>query len=588
MTVSQHKWGSKIGPRIAMLVSQALVHTHTKLAVLKHKIAMTVFHAISDEISAEVDTTIGPFIRMLHDAMDESHPAYPLVHFMHTQHGQLKAIVGGGVSASGLLGALSAIMNNELAPIQYDIIRSNPHLIPSIGDAANMAATGVIGEDQVNGLANANGFDNGWAAAYLDLARNYPTFDVGLDLLRRGLIGESDLKTLLQRQGIPSDYWGPIAATRNGPVSVADAALGVLRGTLSQDDGAKIAAANGFDLESFNILVANTGEPPGTMQLLEAFRRGFITEPILDKGIRQSRVRDEWIPTIKQLRYSPMSVADAVNAVVQNHMSMTEGERIANENGLQPADFDTLYQTAGEPLSRTELQELYNRGLVTEDTVKQGLRESRLKNKYVDIAFDLHSRIIPITTLRLALRYGGIDHADAIRVAMESGYSEKDAITIVNTGSAERMQAYKDRVIASAQTLYEDGIISASDVRSVITVMGHSETEAEFIFQSSEYRRNAKILAQVVTALRGKYISKHISEIEVINDLNAFGVPTEQRDFLLKQWNIERGAFTRLLTETQVVKAVKLKLITESDGLDRLVAFGYSRDDATLLIKGAL
>lgn len=587
MTVSQHKWGSKIGPRIAMLVSQSLVFTHGKLAALKHKIAMSVFHAISDEISAEVDTTIGPFIRMMHDAIEESHPAYPLIHFMHTQHGQLKAIVGGGVSASGLLGALSAIMNNELAPIQYDVIRSNPHLVPSIGDAANMAATGVIGEDQVNGLANANGFDNGWAAAYLDLARNYPTFDVGLDLLRRGLISEDGVKTLLQRQGIPPDYWGPILETRNGPVSVADAALGVLRGTLSTDDGAKIAAANGFDLESFNILIANTGEPPGTMQLLEAFRRGFITEQTLDKGILQSRVRDEWIPVIKQLRYSPMSVADAVNAVVQNHMSMQNGERIANENGLQPGDFDTLYQTAGEPLSRTELQELYNRGLVSEDIVKQGLRESRLKDKYVDIAFDLHTKVVPIYTLQRALRYGGIDHAEAIRITMEGGYSEKDATLIVNSGSAERLQTYKDKVISSVQTLYEDGVVAASDAKSVISAMGYSQQEADFIFESSEFRRNAKVLNQVVNALHTKYLGRHIGETEVVNDLNAIGVPTEQRDYLIKTWNVELGAYTKLLTEAQIQKAVKLELITPDDGLKRLVALGYSEGDATLLIKGA-
>lgn len=587
MGVDTRKWGSKIGPRIAMLVSQALVHTHTKLAVLKHKIAMTVFHAISDEISAEVDTTIGPFIRMMHDAMNESHPAYPLVHFMHTQHGQLKAIVGGGVSASGLLGALSAIMNNELAPIQYDVIRSNPHLIPSVGDAVNMAATGVIGEDQVNGIANANGFDNGWAAAYLDLARNYPSFDVGLDLLRRGLISDADLEVLLQRGGIPNQFWGAIAQTRNGPVSVADAALGVLRGDLTMDDGASIAAQNGFDLDSFNILISNTGEPPGTEQMLEAFRRGFINEATLDRAILQSRVRDEWIPVIKQLRYTPMSVADAVNAVVQNHLTMAQGEQIANFNGLEPQDFDTLYQTAGEPLSRTELQDLYNRGLVSEDTLKQGLRESRLKDKYVDVAFDLHQKIIPIYTLQRALRYGGIGQEDAIKIVMEGGYSEQDATLIVNSGSAERLQTYKDKVIAAVQTLYEDGVVTATDAQATITAMGYSGEEAQFIFQSSELRRNANVLHQVINALKSKYLGRHIGRQEVINDMNALGVPAEQRDYLMNLWDIEIGAYTKLLTEAQIVKAATDALITEADGLSRLVALGYSEGDAKLLLQGA-
>lgn len=587
MTVDSSRWGSKIGPRIAMLVSQSMVHTHSRLAALKHKIAMSVFHAISNEISDEAEVTMGPLIAKMHDALTEDHPAYPLIHFMHTQRGQLKAIVGTGASMTGLLSALGTVMNNELAPVVYTFVASNPHLVPQVGDIANMYATGIINKGEATQAIASNGFDGGWASNYLDLAMNYPSFDVGLDLLRRGLIDTDALKTLMQRNGVPIAFWGPILETRNGPVSVADAALGVLRGNITMDDGAVIAAQNGFDLASFNILIANTGEPPGIEQLLEAKRRGFIDDATLVKGILQSRVRDEWIPTLEKLAYEPMSVADAVNAVVQDQMPIAQGRQIANWNGLEAADFDILYQTAGEPLSRTELQELYNRGLISEDILKQGLRESRLKNKYVDIAFNLHTRIIPVQSLQRALRYGGVAQQEAIRIAMEGGYSEQDATTLVNAGSAERLQTYKDKVISSLQTLYEDGLVSSADVKTTITAFGYSASEADFIFESSEFRRNARVLSTVVSALKTKYLGRHIGKQQVLDDLNALGVPTEQRDYLMNIWDIERGAYTRILTEAQIVKAVKLALITEEDGISRLVSFGYAQSDAKLLVDGA-
>lgn len=587
MGVNTRKWGSKIGPRIAMLVSQAVVHTHSKLATLKHKIAMSVFHAISDEISDEVDVTIGPLVAKIHDAIDESHPAYPMIHFMHTQRGQLKAIVGAGTTASGLLSALGTIMSNELAPAVAGVLRSNPHLIPQVSDIANMYVTGLVGEGEATDVIGSNGFNPGWAANFLDLAFNYPTFTDGLEMLRRGLVSDNDVKTMMQRAGIPVQYWGPLLELKNGPVSVADAALGVLRGTMSMNDGVTIALQNGFDVNSFNILIANTGEPPGTEQLLEAFRRHFIDEATLDKGIRESRVRDEWIPTIKALRYTPMSVADAVNAVVQGHLSQADGAAYADQNGLQPGDFDTLYQTAGEPLSRTELEDLYNRGLVSEDIVKQGLRESRLKDKYVNDAFALHRRIIPIYTLQRALRYGGVSHEDAVKLVMESGYSELDATTIVNSGSAERLQTYKDKVISATQALYEDGIISSENAKGTIAAMGYSSTEADFIFQSSDFRRNAKVLNQVVNALKSKYLERHIDRQQVINDLNAIGVPTDQRDYMLNLWDIEHGAYTKVLTEAQIAKAVKIQIITPADGEARLMNLGYSKSDADILLKGA-
>lgn len=587
MAVDSSKWGSKIGPRIAMLVSQALVHTHNKLAALKHKIAMSIFHAISDEISEEVDTVLGPFIAKMHAVMSEDHPAFPFVNFMHTQHGQLKAMVGTGVSASGLLGALSAIMNNELAPAQYDVIRSNPHLIPSIQDAVNMAATGVISDSEVNGIANANGFDNGWAAAYRDLANNYPTSDIGLDLLRRGLINDSDFTTLLQRGGIPPQYWGPIAQTRNDPVSVADAALGVLRGNISMDEGAKIAAANGFDLDSFNIIINNTGEPPGTMQLLEAYRRGFIDKNTLDKGILQSRVRDEWIPTLEKLRYSPMSVADAVNAVVQNHMSASDAAKIAEDNGLEPGALDILTETAGEPLSRTEMEDLYNRGLATETDVEQALRESRLKNKYVKLAFELHAKVMPVATVQHALRYGVMSHDAAVSKAIEYGYSKDDAATIVNASVAERIQVYRERVIASAETLYVDSVIDITQAKSIVEAMGRTGSEAEFILKSFDFRRNARIASQVVTVLKSKYLQRHITRTQVINDLNAVGIPADQRDQLMQLWDLEHDAYTKVLTPAQIVKAVKIGKLTPDQGVERLMYDGYNKSDAELLIEGA-
>lgn len=587
MAVQPSRWGAKIGPRIAILVSQSIVHTHSKLAALKHKIAMSVFHAISDEISDEVDVTLGPLIRKIHDAIDEKHPAYPVIHFMATERGQLKAIVGSGVQMSGLLGALGNIMNNELAPAAYDVIRSNPHLIPPVQDIVNMAAAGIVGEDQVNGVANANGTSNGWAAAYLELARQYPTIDVGLDLLRRGLLTTEDFAVILQRSGMPSQYWDAMLETRNLPVSVADAALAVLRGNIDFNTGGEIAAENGFDLDAFKILLDNTGEPPGIMQLLEAYRRHFIDEATLKKGILQSRVRDEWIPTLEQLRYTPMSVADAVNAVVQAQMTQSEAERIADENGLTPGAVDTLVKTAGEPLSRTEMEELFNRGLVTEAAVKQALRESRLKDKYVDAAFDLHSKVLPVFSLQRALRYGGVGEADAIRIAMESGYSKADSTVIVNAGNAERLQTYKDRVIAAVMTLYEDNIMTQASAAEVIRAMDYSADMATFIMQASEFRRNAKVLTGVVTAIKSKYLQRHITETETINYLNEAGVPASSRDQLMKEWNIEHDAYTRTLTEAQVVKAVKDKLIDPANGLSRLEYMGYSKVDAQLLIDGA-
>lgn len=581
------QWGAKIGPRIAKLVSDAIIYTHMKLIGTKHKLAMMAFNAMSDEISHEVDITLGPLFAKLHDGMEESHPSYPMVHFLHTMSGQLKALAGAGLQVSGILGSVAAIMNNELASVVYSIVAAQPGQLPDVGTIVQAyAANQVTQAEAMHGLA-ALGIQTGWAERMLELGRTWPDPATSAELFRRNLISHDQFVTYLQMNGVPSGLVDEFIALWENPVSPADLALAVLRGNMTLDQAVALAHESGVTEDTLNILIENTGEPPGTEQLLEAYRRGFIDEDTLKKGILQSRVRDEWIPTLEQLRYSPISVADAVNAVVQDQLSMADGEKYAEYNGLEPGGFQILYDTAGEPLSRTEMEELYNRGLVDENAVIQGLRESRLKNKYNDLAFALHQKILPIYTMQHALRYGGISESAAIAQAMANGYSKDDAQVIVNSGSAERLQTYKDKVVAAVMSMYEDNTISEADASSVVTGMGYSADDASFILKSSEFHRQTKIINAAVNAIKSKYLGHHITENEAVGLVDAMGIPSQQRDELMSIWNIEHNAYTKTLTEAQIVKAVNDALITPEDGQSRLEALGYSSGDATLLIEGA-
>lgn len=588
MPVEHHsKWGAKIGPRLAMLMAQSVIYCHHKLVGVKHKLAMAVFHSISDEISEEVDVTLGPILRMIHDQLDETHPAYPAINFLHTNHGQLKAIVGSGLQQAGLAGSLATVINNALAPTVYGIIRSGPALLPDASVIANSYAMGETSQDEAEGAIAALGIQFGWIGRILDQAQNWPSAAELAEMYRRGEIDVPQFKIALTKAGIPSQYHDFYISFSNVPLSPADAALASLRGNMSHDDAVAKAIESGISASDFEILIGNTGEPPGLMQLLEGYRRGFIDEDTLKKGILQSRYRDEWIPLLEKLRFEPMSVADAVNAVVQNQLDMATAESIAEQNGLEPGAFQTLYATAGEPLSRTEMEDLYNRGEASRDDVIQALRESRLKNKYNDQAFDLHRKMIPATSLQRILRYGGVSLSDAVKIAMEDGYSEADATLLVNAGTAERLQTYKQATVSAVMGLYEDNIVSVTAAIELAKSMGHTGDEAKFIAQAAEFKREAKITSTAVNAIKAKYLSHHITRSQASGYIDAMGIPAIQRDIMLNIWDIEHGAFTAELTAAQIVKAFHLKLITLDDGLKRLINKGYSEGDATLLIEGA-
>ena len=579
--------GTRIGPKVAMLVSRAIVATHQSLLATKHKLAMAVFHTISDEIAIEAQHVLGPTLeKMLADP--NLHPDIrPHIEFIAHQHGQLSAMVGANLASSSLLASLALPINVALAPVVRAIVQQSPNLAPDPGTISQTVAKGIYTEQDVEGSVTGQGYSSAWFRAMIDASRSYPGASDALQMFRLGHITAQDAELAMRRNGIPDVFITAYMSETNLPLSPADAALAVLRGNMSEGEALKSAESWGVNPADFNILVGNTGEPLGLMQLLEAYRRGFIDQPRLADGIRQSRVRNEWIGVAEQLRYSPMSIADAVNAVVQNHLGMSAGESIAQQNGLEPGAFATLYQTAGEPLSRGEMNSLYNRGLVTAAEVTQASHESRLKDKYSALGFELKRRLIEPRQLSVMVEDGAISHADAVKLAMESGLNASDAQLIVGSGSMRKMKTYRDRVVSAVETMYTDNTITQQTAIDLVTGLGYEQAEATMIFEAADFHRTSKLVTSVITALKSKYLSRHITESETSGYLDALGVPSTQRDELMSAWNIEHAAYTKILTEAQIAKAVKLTLITPADGQQRLEDMGYSADDAALLLEGA-
>jgi len=585
--MAQHSGGAKIGVKLATIVSNAMVATHTKLLHVRHRLAMKIFSDISDVISEEVHRTTGSILREFHDSLPDDSIAHPLTKFMATEHGQLQALTGTFASSGGIFSSVAQVVNNELSPAVRGLLASNPHMLPDPGTLANMAARGYAEKNDVVQSIGQQGIDAGWANAMVAMNAQYPDAGTMLDMMRRGIIGRDDFKEWSIHNGVPANVADAWATLIDVPLTPPDAALAYLRGNIDKATAIASAAKWGVNEGTFETLVANTGEPLGLQELLEARRRGFIDDATLERGIVQSRVRNEWIPTAKAIAFSPISTADAVEAAVQNHISQAQASTIATQNGLEPGYFDILYQTAGAPLSRTEMEQLFNRGLATEEQVKQAVRESRLKDKYVDQAFQLHTRLITARELGQSVQYGAIKMADAVKKAMEEGYTQEDATILVSAAVNSKLHQQRMSVLASVENLYEINAMSLEQAQQIAGQLGFEPAETQFIFQAAEFKRNEKLVAAGMSAIRSKFVAHHITSTEASALLDQLGIPHQQRDASLQIWQVEHDANVRLLTPAQIIKAGTLGIFQPDEVLSRLTALGYSADDANALVQGA-
>lgn len=580
-----HSGGAKLGNRMAALISQTTVVTHAKLVHLKHKLAMMVFHSISDMISGEVHQSLDKTLGTLWEALPEDSPAKPLLGFMANETGQLQAGAGISMVAGSILGSIAQIINNELQPSVRGILYSNPHMLPDPGTLSQLAARGLMGvRDSVDNIAE-QGINAGFGNAMVKANYQYPDPTVALDMMRRGLINEGTFMEWASLNAIPADVATHWAQTIHIPLSPADAALAVLRGNMEYGQAVSVAQQWGLLQSDFDIMISNTGEPPGPEQLLEANRRGFIDRGRLEKGILESRIRNEWLDVMEKLAFTPMSTADAVNAVIQNHLTQSQGETIANQNGLEPGNFATLVETAGAPLSRTEMEQLYNRGLVTEAQVNQALNESRLKPKYNQLAFELHTRLLQPNELAEMVVWGVITHGEAAAEVTKLGYDTVAAGRLISSAVNRKLQADRETVVRAIEVLYVDNAISEQDASQQIARLGFSPEEVAFKLQASELKRHTRLVNTGLNAIRSKFIAHHIDKGGASSAIDAMGIPHQQRDSMLQLWQIERDANVSQLTEAQIIKALKNQTITVEDAHQRLLNKGYTPADATILIE---
>ena len=451
--------------------------------------------------------------------------------------------------------------------------------------AAQLEAKGII--DNAYGRSEAAGgnLSGEHYDKMVDAARVRPELTQLLEMWNRELINETNVDTALQHHGIPQDWWPALKDLRRPLLSPADLALAFLRSDIDQTTLDGYRAQTGLSPADMDVIIGNTGEPPGPEQLMEALRRGFIDDERFARGIKQSRVRNEWLDVEHKLAFSPMTTADAVRAVVEGYFTSDEGKAIALQNGLEPEHWDTLVASWGRPLSHEQMMQLYFRGQATHDEVVQAFRESDLKNKYIEQAIELGRRLVPERTIVSMLDHGVIDHPRAVQMLSELGFNAEDANSLIALGVAQRTSSHKTLTKADILSMYTDSMLSLTAARDHLMQLGYSQADADAMLALADYKAKARTLKTLETGLEASYKAHHITADEVKTELVKAGLDQTQAAHLIDQWSLVRSTPTRSLTQAQILKAGELNILSVEDVRTRLIAEGLISGDVDILLR---
>jgi hypothetical protein len=680
MSKNERQLGDKLLPKITAAVMQAVLSTKLQLTGHDVTVRTVAGQRLIDRMGHEVADHIEPFITA---ALEHSPDMHPTVreYLQRTASGenQLQAIAGNfALGAAGSV--LGTVISNELAPLGYAIVGDNPHLRLDPQTAALLMTKGIFSRGDMLNEGAASGLNSVRMDSLESAAQAVPDSSTIGQLVNRGFMDLQNAEFWLHRGGYGPSLHRALLELRQQILTPADAALAVLKGIIDLTTGVDVARKNGMTDADFDILVANTGEPPGPQQLGEALRRGFIDRDTFAHGIRQSRVRDEWINTLLALRYQPLNTADAVNAHVEGYVDDATVKKIADENGLEPEqykilieaagdplsftemmtlwrrgkatktdveealrrsrlknnyipfavelkdspmtvadaveasvqgyltydeakaialmdglreqDFDPLWKTAGSPASRTEMIELWQRGEVTQKQVENALRQSRLKDVYIPDVLKLKRRLPALYEVRALLANGSFSAEQGTTLLLEQGYDRSVVEAIVKTAVAGVVKPHKALTLGMYTELYREGAVTEQEFKHELAAIGYNEVEQNLI---AEIEDNKLALTQrnaVISKIRTEYLNHKVTEAQAQHVLNEIRLHSDMVDRLITDWNLIRETKSRTLSEAQIVDAWFTQLFDPASAgantvqaLKRLTELGYSEYDSVKLLE---
>jgi hypothetical protein len=173
--------------------------------------------------------------------------------------------------------------------------------------------------------------------------------------------------------------------------------------------------------------------------------KGSVVEQLVVWGVMNQALGAALGPYFAQLQQDvdarspvlPLAPPDLADAVVRNYLTQADAAAEAAKSGMDAARFATLIPLHGDAPGPQQLAAGLLRGLIAEhgtgpaDTsFEQGIRESRLADKWVPLIRGLADAVLSPADVASAVVRNFLDLADAEQIAARSGVSAEDLATL--------------------------------------------------------------------------------------------------------------------------------------------------------------
>lgn len=429
------------------------------------------------------------------------------------------------------------------------------------------------------------------------LAGLAPSTEQLLALRRRHAIDAGRLHDGLVQGNVRSEWADELMKLSEQLLSSGELANMVVQGVLEQPVAAGLAALVGVSAENFDRMVKVTGSPIGGHEALDLWNRKDIEEGDVDRALRQSHLKPEWVEPFKKLRRVLPSVSDLVRFAVREVFSKDIRDQYgldddfppvfaerAAERGLSEEDAKAYWAAHWELPSITQGYHMLWRKIIEPKDLETLLRTKDVmpfwRQKLQDAAYLVPGRI----DLRRFLAAKVINETEVFEGYKALGYNDKHARWQTDFAKATLHGAAKEATASNLRAEFEGLFISRAELISGLRALGYDAHDAEMLADLGDAARVKKWRDEYVTAIEKAFLSHSLQEAEARADLGKAGISPEAIDHAITLWALQLGVARKGLTPAQIARAYQRTTLKLAPALDALADLGYTPEAAQALL----
>jgi len=506
-----------------------------------------------------------------------------------------------------------------------DIIKQLYYDIPTPSDLIRMAVREVFDPDvvarfgqmedfplQFAHFAKQTGISDFWAHAHWAAHWDLPSATQGFDMFHRDVINEADLKLLLRVLDVMPFWRDRLIKIAYRVISRIDIRRMYNTGVVGRDKVLRVYKDMGYKPEDAEFLTEYVVRAAGGVEkdvpreaVVGAYRGRLILRDEAADALRELGFTDDQVDFFLsmadlQVEQENARLAEDIFEADFKSGAATEAQtRSALAYiGIPEARIELLVglwrrqaakRTAG--LATSQLQRLYHEGFINEASLRERLKTLGYNDTDITLLVQISSpeaaavdRQLTLAQAREAFHEGYIDTAEFTRRLQAMGYPPEDISILLDLAQPAEIVTVKVLSVSQLQRAFRQGIINEDELRTGLAERGYGPEAIDALVALSQPAVAVRARELTLSQLQAAFRQGIIDEGRLRSRLLELGYAADAVDILVKLAQPPEVAQAKVLSVSQLQRALRQGLLSEAEVQTQLTGLGYSAGAVSTLI----